>query len=261
MVLLCVIVAQLQAQTSPSIVGTWEMLSMTGKNENGEPINRDVNVVKQYKVITPTHWMYVVKGIIQDTLRMEGGYGTYTLTGNKYVEKLSDPATTDFTMRVEGDRLFQDGHILLPDGKKVELHEVYRRVSGTPNADKSLVGAWNLVSSYHMAEGKRVDDRPMKEFQLITPTHFMWVERDGDKPRTVAVGSYTYTGGKLQPRFLLAPPMIGEKDKFDITAKVEGDRLVLRGTTTSAANGKAHEWGVTYQRADTKQGKTVAGTK
>ncbi|RNI28827.1 hypothetical protein [Rufibacter latericius] len=261
LVLLCVMVAQLQAQTSPAIVGTWEMVSMAGTNEDGGPITRDVTTVKQYKVITPTHWMYIVKGMIRDTLRMHGGHGTYTLTGNKYVEKLSDAATTDFTVKVEGDKLYQDGHIIFPDGKKVELHEVYRKVNGNPNSNKSLVGAWNLISSNYMADGKKVTDTTAKEFQLITPTHFMWVERNGEKPKTVALGSYTLSGDKLLPKFILAPPMMNEKDKLDITAKVEGDKLVLKGTTITAADGKAHEWGVTYQRADVKQAKSVAGTK
>ncbi|WP_210463555.1 hypothetical protein [Rufibacter roseolus] len=259
-VLLCVFVAQLQAQTSPSIVGTWEMLSMTGKNEDGEPINRDVNAVKQYKVITPTHWMYVVKGMVRDTLRMGGGYGTYTLTGNKYVEKLDDPTTTAFTMRVEGDRLFQDGHILLPDGKKVELHEVYRKVNGTPNADKSLVGAWNLVSSYHMENGKRVNDPVSKEFQLITPTHFMLVGRNGEEVKAVILGSYTLSGKKMVPKFILAHPPANETDKIDVTTRIQGDRYVMKFIVTTLA-GKVHEWGATYQRADRKPAKAVAGTK
>ncbi|KAA3437087.1 hypothetical protein [Rufibacter hautae] len=259
--LLCGIVSHLQAQTSPPIVGTWEMVSMTGKDGTGAPITRDVSAVKQYKVFTPTHWMYIVKGVVRDTLRMEGDHGTYTLQGNKYVEKLSDSATTAFTMKVEGDRLYQDGHILMADGRKVELHEVYLKVSGTPNPDKSLVGAWNFLSSYIMADGKKVTDTAKKEFQLITPTHFMSVERGGEKQRTVALGSYTLSGGKFKPKFILTPAMMNEKDRYDITAKVEGDKLVLKGTTTTAVDGKVYEWGVTYQRADAKQAKLVAGNK
>ncbi|KAA3438722.1 hypothetical protein [Rufibacter hautae] len=191
---------------------------------------------------------------------MEGDHGTYTLEGNKYVEKLVGDATTAFTMKVEGDKLYQDGHIFLPDGKKVELHEVYRKVKDTPNTDKSLVGTWNLLSSYHKFEGKTETDTTAQEFQLITPTHFMWVERNGGKPRTVALGSYTLSVGRFQPKFIVAPHMMNEKNKVDITAKVEGNKLVLKATMTTE-DGKAHEWGVTYQRADTKQAKTVAGTK
>ncbi len=259
MVLLCVVASQLQAQKPSAIVGTWEMVSMSATDGTSEPYTRDVSTLKQYKVITPTHWMYILKGVEQDTMRVGGDHGTYTLVGDKYVEKLSG-ATTAFTVKVEGDKLYQDGTLTLDDGRKIVLHEVYRKVSGKPNPDRSLVGAWNLVSAYHMENGKRVNDPATKEFQLITPTHFMLVERNGEEVKAVILGSYTLSGKKMVPKFILAHPPANETDKIDVTTRIQGDRYVMKFIVTTLA-GKVHEWGATYQRADRKPAKAVAGTK
>jgi hypothetical protein len=67
------------------------------------------------------------------------GSGTYKLEGNKYtetVEFFADPSyigrSFDFTMKVEGNSLYQSGKFpVFEDGKKVReflLEEVYERV-------------------------------------------------------------------------------------------------------------------------------------
>jgi hypothetical protein len=95
-------------------------------------------------MITPTHWMYVTYDL--DSAKGSGDCGTYTLTGNKYVEALTDNYKTDFTLKAEGNKLYQDGTIIAPDGKKAMFHEVYERVSETSTGNNILVGDWNMTS-------------------------------------------------------------------------------------------------------------------
>jgi hypothetical protein len=88
---------QLLAQTNATnlqnqIVGTWKMVSFSGTDENGKPLKYDLTKVTQYKIITPTHWMFVAYD--SDSLRGGGNGGTYELKGNKYIETLTDNAKT-----------------------------------------------------------------------------------------------------------------------------------------------------------------------
>jgi hypothetical protein len=46
----------LLAQQNP-FIGTWKLVKAVYQDENGKNITRDATAVKQYKIITPTHFM------------------------------------------------------------------------------------------------------------------------------------------------------------------------------------------------------------
>ena len=62
--------------------------------------------------------------------------GPYTLIGDKYIETVTaaswesyDKVKTDFTAKVEGDKLHQKGLLKFPDGTKVAIDEVWQKVN------------------------------------------------------------------------------------------------------------------------------------
>jgi hypothetical protein len=234
-----------QTQATNSIVGTWKMTSFSGTN-NGKPMTRDMAKFPQYKIITPTHWMYVVYST--DSLRGDGNGGTYTLKGNKYVE-IVDSATTDFTVKVEGNKLMQDGLLTLADGTKLVLHEVYERVAEPTGKNADLVGTWELQSSYNMKDGKKVPDKGMSELQIITPSHYMWVNKEDGKFGAAMYGEYKREGNKITPTPTIASFPVGQGEKVEITitdSKV--DQQTLTGKMTHL-DGKVQEWGSVYKKA------------
>lgn len=260
MVALCCMVLQLFAQKKTPIHGTWEMISQTGTNVDGSPIKTDVSKIKQYKIITPTHWMYITKDIASDTIRQGADFGEYTLSGNKYVEKL-EGATTDYIVKVEGDKFYQRGHVILNDGRKAYLDEVYKKVPGVVNTNKSFIGTWNSVSSYHMeGTNKVMGEAGLKQVQIITPTHFMNVEMKDQKLDRVMLGSYTITNNKIIPEIILATLPTDPNLKIEVTNQVQGDKLISTGSATWSNGGKS-EWGTTFQKLSPKSSKEALSTK
>ena len=197
MVVLCFMVLPLFAQKSPQIEGTWEMISQSGTNLDGSPIKTDVSSIKQYKMISPTHWMNVVKDIASSTLRHGANFGEYTLTGNKYVEKFAG-ANTDYKVKVEGDKFYLEGSLIVNDGRKAYFNEVYQKVPGIVNADKAAIGTWDLISVYCMEGDKKIIGEPdLKQIEIISPTHFMRIDIKGEKLNNIMLGSYTSTNNKV----------------------------------------------------------------
>ena len=240
------LLAQAQApDLAKAIVGTWKMTSQTGKDQNGKPFTIDLTKDTQYKIINPTHWMYV--GYNSDSLKGGGNGGVYVLKGNKYVETL-DMAKTDFTVKVEGDKFHQDGFIIFPDGKKVELHEEYTRVNEPTNLNTDLVGTWNRISAYDIKEGKKIPVTGITELQLITPTHYMWVTKKDGKMEAAMVGTYTKKGNNIIPNPIIASFPVGNGEKVEINlTDLKPDQMTTTGKITFK-DGKTEEWGATYQR-------------
>ncbi|MGV3585954.1 MAG: hypothetical protein ACO1OF_03035 [Adhaeribacter sp.] len=260
MVVLCCMVFQLFAQKAPQIQGTWEMISQTGTNVDGSPIKTDVRKIKQYKVITPTHWMYVVKNIASDTLRQGANFGEYTLTGNKYVEKL-EGGNTNYIVKVEGDKFYMEGSLILDDGRKMILNEVYKKVPGVVNTNKSIVGTWDLISSYHMEGASKVmGETGIKQIQIITPTHFMNAEIKEQKLDKIMLGSYTTANNKTLPKIILATMPIDPNLKIEVINQVQGDKLISTGLATWSNGGKS-EWGNTFQKLSPKSSKEALSSK
>jgi hypothetical protein len=241
------LLAQTQATNlSSSIVGTWKMTSQTGTDENGQPIAPDLTKITQYKIITPTHWMFVAYN--SDSLKGGGEGGFYTLKGNKYVETL-DWAKTDFTVKVAGDKFHQDGFIIYPDGKKVELHEIYQRITEPANGNADLVGTWNMVSNYDIKDGKKVPASGLTELQILTPAHYMWVTKKAGKMEAAMFGTYTREGNKITPVPTIASFPVGNGEKVEINiTDLKLDQMTTTGKLIFP-DGKTQEWGTTSQRA------------
>jgi hypothetical protein len=129
----------LLAQQSP-LVGTWKMISGKVTGPEGQKEAFDTLTYKETKIITPTHYMLISFSVRGDSVRFQRSLGgTIRITGNKFVEYptvASDPAElkiiTDFTWKVEGDKMIQKGPVYFPDGKKVMMDElVFKRVAST----------------------------------------------------------------------------------------------------------------------------------
>ena len=149
LMLVCFLVIPAAAQQKNKIEGVWRMVS--GKLDGKEMLSSGSDM----KFITAKHFIYIAqdkaktisaiaKKTKEDPLTaymdsFRAGSGTYKLEGNKYTETIefsADPIyigrSFDFTMRVEGNRLYQSGKFpLYENGKKVRdalLEEVYERV-------------------------------------------------------------------------------------------------------------------------------------
>jgi hypothetical protein len=249
--------AQVKANNLNSqILGTWKIISMTGTETNGKPFKTDLTKVNQYKIITPTHWMYL--NYDTDSLRGGGDAGTYELKGNKYIEALTDNYKTDFTVKVEGDKYYQDGTILFPDGKKMALHEVYQRVPEPANATSDVIGTWNMTAYTIARDGKKVEEKGVTELQIYTPTHSMWIDKKDGKFWMGMLSSYNREGNKIIAKPIIASFPIDANDKEDVTATVKGNQMTSTVKVVKA-NGKTEEWNMVHQRVGkTKLVKAVA---
>jgi hypothetical protein len=147
--LLCLFVAASVAQQKVKIAGVWQSLSQKMDGKEVLTSGKDV------KYITAKHWIWIyldkeklVSLLAKKTQRdsisayydaFGAGAGTYKLIGNTYTETIeyfSDPSyvglSISFTVKVEGDKLYQSGkYPVLEGGKKVkdvQLEEVYKRI-------------------------------------------------------------------------------------------------------------------------------------
>ena len=128
------------------VQGVWALVSVTN---NGK--EQSLNGWKQMKVVTRHHFMWVGQRARQDTLPLKteidtlrayfigGGAGTYTATGNTYVEHLdvfNNPAMVgkpwNATCRVEGNRWYHSftdpNDSTKATGPVGHVIEVWRRV-------------------------------------------------------------------------------------------------------------------------------------
>jgi hypothetical protein len=128
------------AQQSP-LVGTWEMVSGKITGPEGQKATIDMKTHRETKIITPSHYMLISQNIRGDSLLFERTLGgTIRITGNKFVETptiASDPEElkikTDFTWKIEGEKMIQKGPVTQADGKVVMLDElIFKRVSPAP---------------------------------------------------------------------------------------------------------------------------------
>jgi hypothetical protein len=138
------------AQQKPKIEGVWRMIS--GKEDGKERLTPSTADVKY---ITAKHWIFIYQDKAKTTAALAkksqgdplkayqdsfgAGAGTYKLVGNTYTETIEQfvwpeyiGLSLDYTIRVEGNRLYQSGKFpYFENGKKVKevlLEEVYERL-------------------------------------------------------------------------------------------------------------------------------------
>lgn len=240
------LLAQKQASNlASSLIGTWKMTSQTGIYPDGKPFRPDLTKIIQYKIITPTHFMLV--NYNTDSLKGDGNGGTYTLKGDKYVEAL-DWAKTDYTVNVTGDTFHMDGFIILPDGTKGELHEVYQRVVEPTNRNADLAGTWNRISNYELKDGRKVPITGLTSLQIMTPSHYMWVTKKAGKVEAAMFGTYTRVGNKIIPIPTIATFPVGNGEKIEVNiTNLKADQMEVTGKLTFP-DGNTQEWGDSFQR-------------
>src|SRR5688572_2492630 len=102
--------------------GAWKLLSTKYTRADGTNHAETNEIVTALQIMTPTHWMYVSS----KNNKFENAMGgTYSLKGGKCYPSL-DVASfpkklwgkTEWTQKVEGDKLRITGVSVLPDGKK-----------------------------------------------------------------------------------------------------------------------------------------------
>jgi hypothetical protein len=128
---------------------------------DGNQVNYDSSNLRETKIITPTHFMRIVHEIKQDSLIFRSSQsGTVKIDGKKYSEsfdRCSDDKyknmMSDFTWKVEGDRLYASGTATYQNGKKFMIKEsiFLREQAGKSFADNPAIGTWDqLSSSFYM---------------------------------------------------------------------------------------------------------------
>jgi hypothetical protein len=125
-----VVSAQQQTAKTGSHVGTWLLVSFN--YSNGDTFSDAPKEVRRIKLITDTHFTWVHYDTATQKVQVAAG-GSYTLKGDTYSEMI-DFGTDDmkellgkeqvFKLRVEGDKLYQSGH--LSSGQMIE--EVWQRM-------------------------------------------------------------------------------------------------------------------------------------
>jgi hypothetical protein len=116
-------------------VGTWHMISQKVTNPKRKTTKTDMSKLKQVKIISPTHWMFIAENIEDGKKKFKSALGgSYTLNGTKYVEAIenNEYIQTDYTLRVKGNKLYMEGSLITPEGEKYILDEVYQREETIP---------------------------------------------------------------------------------------------------------------------------------
>jgi hypothetical protein len=130
-----------QRQTFPAYegkhVGTWHMISQKVTDPKGKTTKTDMETIKQVKILSPTHWMFISENIKDGKKSFKGANGgSYSLNGTRYVELLenAEDVQTDYTLEVKGNKMFMVGSLTTPEGEKIVYDEVYLRE--TPGTKK-----------------------------------------------------------------------------------------------------------------------------
>jgi hypothetical protein len=113
-------------------IGTWNNLSSTGVNANGQKTSHTNATHIRFQTITPTHWMRIS---YKDNKFENAMGGTYRMVGNKMYpnfEMLSFPAPAalkvELTQRMEGNKLYWSG-IINSVNEKRTFEDEYEKVN------------------------------------------------------------------------------------------------------------------------------------
>lgn len=128
---------------------------------------------------------------------------------------------------------------------------MFRRVNGkTSYPDNPANGAWDqLSSSYTLADGKKESHtrETATRFHIITPTHWMRISHRNSKFENAMGGTYTMQGNKVYPSVEFASCPIIPGGKYELTERVDGDRLYVSGVSL-LKNGSQFIWDDVFQK-------------
>jgi len=241
------------AQKNP-LIGTWEMVSVSGIDADGEKFYQDSTTIRETKIITPTHYMLIAHDVVSDSLVFNRSYaGTVQFKGNKYIEvpmmsslQIVENLKTDFTWSVDGDTFIQSGHIVRPDGRKVTLEKlVFKRVKTSKAYPQNpAIGTLNYISStYTTPEGEtHVEKAPqIKVMEIITPTHWMGISYKDNKFENAMGGAYRYDNGVMYPSIDHSALTTRKPKSVELKVSADKSKVIFKGTATSW-NGKTSTW-------------------
>lgn len=229
----------------------------------------DRTKVDELKIITPTHfiWMSQVPDKEKKGGKVFGGAGggRYTLDGIKYTESLDyaswegyETNITDFSLRVEGDKMYQMGALSNAEGEKTIIEEEWQR-ENIPAQPGKHVGTWHLQSqTITSPNGKanKTDLSKIRQVKIISPTHWMSIAQTTEDGKMkfvkAAGGTYSLTGDKYAEK-----SEFEEAVKTDFTLRADGDNLLLTGVRTDE-KGEKYGYNEVYQR-EKETAKKVAG--
>jgi hypothetical protein len=258
------LLSSMQLVAQHPLVGTWEMVSMKGTDKDGKKFSVNTSMMRETKIITPTHYMLINHQVKGDSVIFDRCHaGTARVEGNKYIEtpllaswdSLSNDVKTDFAWNVMGDKFIQSGVISYPDGTKATLEAlVFQKVKAAPASIKNnpMVGTWDqLSSSFTLPDGTKGShtNATHTRFYVITPTHWMMIGHGDKKFQNSMGGPYQVKGHKFIPSVSFASFPVTEKFDYNVTHRFEGDKLFISGIRTGA-DGKKMMWDDVFQKVN-----------
>jgi hypothetical protein len=262
LILFCLLSLALVGSAQNPLVGTWELVSLKAVDTAKNKVMLDQSAVRETKIITPTHYMFISHRVVGDSLVFERAIaGTIKVTGAKFSEiplyvssKDDAKVKTDFSWKVQGDKFIQSGTITFADGKQYKVEElVFQRAAASTTFPKNpSIGAWEqLASGFTFENGLKDYHNQLSaiRFQIITPAHFIRINlRDGNFESAFG-GTYTIEGGAMVPTFTVASFKLGpDTSKSYMEQIVQGDIMFLKGSTISDQGKETFRWEDVYRR-------------
>jgi hypothetical protein len=213
------------ASAQHPLIGTWEMVSISGVNVDGEKFNLDSATTRETKIITPTHYMLIAMSKQDGEWKFNRSYfGSIKIEGGKYYEfpimsseQIYENLKTDFDWKIDGDAFIQSGVITRPDGKKIILDRFLFGRSKTPEVSgQNFAGTW------------QADQGGVKSYLVVTATHWMVIEKRDQKFSKALGGAYNVKGNRAELGVLY-----GTKDTKSISAELKGQQIVINDRTYS----------------------------
>lgn len=108
------------------------MESQKIRTPDSQVVETDMSQMRQLKILTPTHYMYIAQSADGKTFIRAGG-GTYSTEGTKYIESIDYSSgqgflgtKATFEWRTEGDKWYHTGTV--GEGENaIGIEEVYHR--------------------------------------------------------------------------------------------------------------------------------------
>jgi hypothetical protein len=248
--LVCLLILPGYVLAQHALVGTWELISISGINADGERFFQDTTSVRETKVITPTHYFLIARDVVGDSLVFNRAYaGTVSVTERNYLEKpllssmqIVDHVETYFTWKLDDDRFLQSGYIVRPDGKKVIVELLFRKVRTLRSYHRNVAeGTWAYVSgAITTPEGRILTSAApdVNGLTVVSPTHWMTITYRNNRFESAHGGTYSLRKNKMYPLLHYSSENMAAPLKFEVTLAPEGKTLKMKGVLIDASGRK-----------------------